>query len=317
MKSNRLAGVRRVFWLLNLVVLVFAQELRAEDFDAAATQAAAAKGEAKAQYELAWRYAKGRGLPQDLAQGVRYMRQAAEQGYALAETDLGADYAQGSGVKQDFPEAVKWFQKAAAQGDALGQYCLGNCHIFGRGVDKDVAEGIKWWRAAAENGRPEAQTALGDFYMCRGPYVDTNYVSYVEAFKWLRLAGDQKYVPALNNLGYLYQYGLGQAGKRDYAAAQACYLQAAAAGDPKAESNLGIMYQEGMGVKRDLVAAYKWFILGADQREPAARHCIADLEKTGLLSPDQIAQARQMADDFRAALPQNGALPPTNSVPKP
>ena len=49
----------------------------------------------------------------------------AEAGDAKAQFNLGYMYAKGQGVEKDFKEAVKWFQKAADQGYAHAQDNLG------------------------------------------------------------------------------------------------------------------------------------------------------------------------------------------------
>jgi TPR repeat protein len=53
-------------------------------------------------------YAKGRGVPQDDAEAVKWYRKAAEQGDANAQYNLGQGYGDGQGVPQDHAEAVKW-----------------------------------------------------------------------------------------------------------------------------------------------------------------------------------------------------------------
>ena len=63
-------------------------------------------------------YDKGRGVPQDDKEAVKWYRLAAEQGVADAQSNLGFMYAHGRGVPQDVKEAVKWWQLAAEQGNA-------------------------------------------------------------------------------------------------------------------------------------------------------------------------------------------------------
>lgn len=47
-------------------------------------QSAAARGDAKSQFDLGLRYATGQSVPQDFAQAVAWYRKAAEQGIATA-----------------------------------------------------------------------------------------------------------------------------------------------------------------------------------------------------------------------------------------
>ena len=49
----------------------------------------------------------------------------AERGDAAAQSELGWKYAKGDGVTQNYPEAVKWFRKAADQDHAASQSNLG------------------------------------------------------------------------------------------------------------------------------------------------------------------------------------------------
>jgi hypothetical protein len=70
-------------------------------------------------------------------------------------------YFVGSGVPQNVAEGVKWLRKAAAQGDAEAQFYLGNMYFNGTDVPENAAEAVKWWRKAAEQGHPDAIRQLG------------------------------------------------------------------------------------------------------------------------------------------------------------
>jgi hypothetical protein len=52
------------------------------------------------------------------------LKELSEQGDAFAQYDLGWMYAKGEGVIQDNAEAVKWFRKAAEQGHSYAQKAL-------------------------------------------------------------------------------------------------------------------------------------------------------------------------------------------------
>ncbi len=74
---------------------------------------AAAQGVAVAQYNLAHMYDKGRGVPQDYAEAVKWYRTAAAQNHAEAQINLGFMYGNGLGVPQDYVQAHKWYNLAA------------------------------------------------------------------------------------------------------------------------------------------------------------------------------------------------------------
>ena len=75
----------------------------------------AEEGDADAQYELGFVYARGLGVPQDYAQAATWYRLAADQGHAPAQLNLGVLYRNGEGVPQDYTEAHKWYNLAAAR----------------------------------------------------------------------------------------------------------------------------------------------------------------------------------------------------------
>jgi TPR repeat protein len=69
-------------------------------------------------------------------------------------------------------------------------------------------------------------------------------------------------------------------GSRSQAEAAKWYRKAADQGDDMAQFNIGTMYANGQGVRRDLVQAYMWFSLSAatqrDQRAIKARDVILE-----------------------------------------
>ena len=89
----------------------------------------------------------------DFATALREWRPLAEQGNARAQTSLGFMYAKGKGVPEDDKEAVKWYNLAAEQGDADAQYNLGLMYKRGQGVLQDNAYAHMWWNIAASSGK--------------------------------------------------------------------------------------------------------------------------------------------------------------------
>jgi localization factor PodJL len=57
--------------------------------------------------------------------------------------------------------------------------------------------------------------------------------------------------------------------------------------------NLGLLYQAGSGVARDLAEAYKWFLIAADGGDAQARSSAVDLES-------KLYDAQQFAAGERA-----------------
>ena len=124
--------------------------------------------------------ARQRKLAQDAAQ----YRAAAAHGDADAQYRLGSISYYGQGAPQDYTEAVRWYRKAAGQGSAVAQYALAYCYFHGRGVSRDSAETVRWLRKAADQGYVAAENRLGDMY-ARGDGLPRDYV---EAVRWSRRA---------------------------------------------------------------------------------------------------------------------------------
>ena len=85
--------------------------------------------------------------------------------------------------------------------------------------------------------------------------------------------------------------------RRDYATAVRLNRPLAEQGDANAQYNLGVFYDNGLGVPQDKVRAYMWFNLSAAQgREGAAafRDLIARR-----MTPAQIAEAQKLAREWK------------------
>src|SRR5437773_2743691 len=199
---------------------------------ASISRVGAEQGDARAQFEFASMYYKGKGVRQDYGEAARWLRKAADQGYAKAQDALGVAYYYGQGVPQDYAEAVRWYRRAADQGYAKAQLDLGSMYYEGKGVRQDYAEASRWYRRAADQGDAMAQYGLGHTYF-EGKGVPQDYV---EAVRWFRKAADQGYAKAQYDLGYMYSQGKGL--PPDHAEAARWFRKAAKQGDTKAQRAL-------------------------------------------------------------------------------
>jgi hypothetical protein len=90
----------------------------------------------------------------------------AQAGDPDAEFDIAYDYETGEGVPQDLTKAAFWFRRAAEQGDAGAQYSLALLYNTGNGVPQDYAEGYFWAELAAtgkvDGIKPEVVAKLRD-----------------------------------------------------------------------------------------------------------------------------------------------------------
>jgi localization factor PodJL len=161
---------------------------------------AAAKGDPAAEYEIAQRYAEGRGVPQNLAEAADWFDRAAKQGLAPAQFRLGGFYEKGFGVKKDLDAARRLYLAAAAAGNAKAMHNL--AVLYAEGIDgkPDYQNAAKWFRKAADYGLGDSQYNLGILFG-RGIGMEPNLA---EAYKWFTLAardGDKESIAKRDDVG--------------------------------------------------------------------------------------------------------------------
>lgn len=155
-----------------------------------ALREAAASGDPKALFEIASRYAEGRGVEADMAEAAKWYEQAADQGLAPAQYRIGNLYEKGIGVERDVAKAKTWYQLAATQGNASAMHNLAVLHAMGADKVTDHDSAARWFLEAAERGVRDSQFNLG-ILAAKGVGMKQNLE---EAYKWFDLvarAGDK------------------------------------------------------------------------------------------------------------------------------
>jgi localization factor PodJL len=152
---------------------------------------AAQRGDPSAEFEVAARFAEGRGVKQDFKLAMGWYQRSAQKGLAVAQYRLGTLYERGMTGKPDlqrariwykrsaeqgnvkamhnlavlsagregapdYTTAAQWFTEAAGYGLADSQFNLGVLHETGLGVPKDIKQAYKWFALAAKGGDKEA-----------------------------------------------------------------------------------------------------------------------------------------------------------------
>ena len=157
-KAAGAPGSARRMWLQYGRALEF--EARSGDA-AAAYEKAANQGSTMAMLALSDLYNSGRGVPQDNAKAVSWLRKAADAGNSAAMNNLAAMYGLGEGVAKDALEARWWYEKAASAGFAESMYQLGLMAQEGDGTPEDAATAKAWFEKAAALDHPDALYSLG------------------------------------------------------------------------------------------------------------------------------------------------------------
>ena len=96
---------------------------------------------------------------------------------------------------------------------------------------------------------------------------------YATALEHWRPMAEEGIAVAQNNLGVMYDHGLGV--EEDDAQAVQWYRLAAKQGNAQSQYSLGLMYGNGHGVPEDDRAAVKWYRLAADQGSVNAQYHMA------------------------------------------
>jgi localization factor PodJL len=145
---------------------------------------AAINGDAAAEFEVATRFADGRGVPQNLPEAAIWFERAAGRGLAPAQFRLGGLYEKGLGVQKNLDTARRLYLAAAEAGHAKAMHNL--AVLYAEGIDgkPNYVTAARWFRKAADHGVTDSQYNLAILY-ARGIGVEANLA---EAFKWFALA---------------------------------------------------------------------------------------------------------------------------------
>lgn len=105
------------------------------------------RGEHEATLALGEMHARA----QDYARAAEYYRAAANFGRSVqAQYLLGDLYAYGRGLPQDYALAIDWLRRAAQRGHSGAQSYLGSFYENGYGTDRDPVQAFVWYSLAAE-----------------------------------------------------------------------------------------------------------------------------------------------------------------------
>lgn len=130
----------------------------------------------------------------------------------------------------------------------------------------DYATALHEFGLLAENGHAKAQLQLGIMYeLGLGTQKD-----FQEASKWYQKAAIQGNAEAHKKL-----VEMKNKGRRDFTPPPIPKNFTGNMTEPQAQYDLGTMYYRGIGVNKDLQAAYRWFEVAAHQGHPRAQNDLA------------------------------------------
>lgn len=150
-------------------------------------RSAAVAGDAAAAYEVAVRFAEGRGVPVNLEEAARWFERASSKGLAPAQFRYASLLEKGQGVKKDLAQARKLYLAAAGKGNGKAMHNLAVLYAEGGEGKPDYVNAAQWFRKAAQRGIADSQYNLG--VLCaRGLGTEKNPT---ESYQWFALAANQ------------------------------------------------------------------------------------------------------------------------------
>jgi TPR repeat protein len=201
-------------------------------------------------------------------------------------------------------EALQALQHAADAGSAEGTHRLALVFAQGlAGTPRNDARALELFEKAAALGNQRAQINVGILYF-RGQGTARDLV---QARSWLEKAAANNDPYALYALGRAMDDTLGPVGADPVRAAD-LYRRAAELGHPFAALRYGLALTEGIGVKKDLVAAQKWLIYAQKTGVPEAALALGDNYARTPPSRDKAANEKmlQIAISWYEAAAQAG-----------
>jgi len=256
---------------------------------------AANLGNPVGQSGLGLMYLYGKGVEKDYKKAIDYFQKAAEQSWVDGQLHLGNMYYNGWGVRRDYKMAIKYFNLASQSGHILAFYNLADMHATGTGMLRSCPTAVELYKNVAERGKwGEIMMEAHTDYR-RGRY-DEALVKYLllgelgyevaqsnaatildrkesdlyestEVWKralvyWSRAAA-QGYSAARVRLGDYYYYGWGT--HVDYETAASHYrIASEQQNNAQAMFNLGYMHELGLGMRRDIHLAKRFYDLAAE-----------------------------------------------------
>ena len=223
-------------------------------------------------------YEHGDGVAQDDAKAVDYLSRACNGGSAAACSDLGFYYERGKRVvDRDADRAAALYKQACDGGSGLG------CMNLGVTYDRsgDAAQAVKLYQRGCNDGTADACASLARSYgNGSGVPLDEH-----RAAELMKRACDWHDADACDTLARVY-VDIG----RDHAHAAKLRKQACES-LPEACNALGLQYQDGHGVPKDLAQAIALFTRACDHGALAGCSNLGRMHEEGKGTARNLTQA--------------------------
>jgi TPR repeat protein len=218
-------------------------------------QKGAAAGNAYAIYNLGNLKRRGLGEPKDIENAGKLFEKASGMGMDRATCELGNMLVVGEGMAQEPERGWKLVRQAADAGEGVCQLRMGMAYRYGNGsIETSIDSAKHYLELAAAQGLDDAAAQLAEISMRENPD-DVGKIREGRA-TLTRLANTDS--PRAQFL-LAEACVLGRPWPRDMACARHYFELAGNGGFAAAASNLGLLFQDGLGGPPDLDAAESWY----------------------------------------------------------
>ncbi|TLD69841.1 sel1 repeat family protein [Phragmitibacter flavus] len=275
-------------------------------------ETAAAEKDADAAFDLSQFYG-GQGGKESLdgEKAWEWLNKSAELGSASGLDTLGTLLFQGGkiGAKEipaDAKAAVAKFQSLAEKNNPVGLRKMAGVYQDGLGgVTKDFQKAVENYTKAAQGNDSLAQFVLANMFN-NGVDLDPKDekidlpANAATALNLYRAAAQNNLPIASFNVGMFYEQG--RTVDRDMTKAFTSFQQAAQAGVPLAMQKVGLYYLNGAGTLKDPIAAAGWFSRAAQAGLPEGHLNYAKLTEAGVnMAGDKATPFYTAADSYMQA----------------
>ena len=272
-------------------------------------------------------------MEKNSAAAFKLYREAAEKGLVTAMANVAEMYLTGEGTEKNPQAAAAWYARAATAGLSIAQMKMSELYDQGIGVERDPARARALLERAARNGYGPAQTKLGAMgaMIADGPvsptpadvdlddpwrgggtvtgmFGGTTGADQTGTAGAPMSPGDpidaqaKAKMPAAD-LAQM-NAGLAAYAVQNESLAFASWRNVATRGNAEAQLRLGLLYARGEGTGQDMIEAYRWLKLAADQG-----HVRASAELSSVAT--QLAPAERAIAESLVKLPSiDGAKAP-------
>ena len=236
-------------------------------------------------------------VEQDFEKASYYFAQAAAYDNAFM-VGLASMYQYGLGVERDERMALDYYAKSIERGtgayadfyatefalsqrkkNSLDEKSYGNYRKYyvENVINKDLAKALPYLQEAADASYPPALLDLAILYMNGQISADRDEIIRM-ADKYLQTAVKEKYIPAMNQYGYLWECQAKTTQDAAMKNAFKYYKMAADKGYAPAQCATGICCLKGIGTSKDLTDAGKYLVAASDQSYTRADNFLQQVE---------------------------------------